>query len=50
MPLLAEMGIAQEARLIVMERGEPYSILPTSWTRGLELGANSDQNLLSSDF
>ena len=37
-------------RLIVREMGEPYSILPTSWTRGLELGANSDQNLLSSDF
>jgi len=39
-PLLAEMEIAQEARLIVRERGEPYSTQPTSWTRGLALGAS----------
>ena len=37
------------SRLIVRERGEPYSTQPTSWTRGLVLGA-SEQIWLSSDF
>ena len=28
------------SRLIVRERGKPYSTQPTSWTRGLAVGAS----------
>ena len=30
----------KNSRLIVRERGKPYSTQPTSWTRGLALGAS----------